>query len=334
MKKIALVICLWAACSFAALGQRVYLADTAFITDIGFGGAPASCSAPHMLYNGWNNTRAKSEWVADVFTVPADSTWVFDTVVVYEFKYGSSPSYTFLNCNLQVYNGAPGLGGSVIWGDTVTNVLCSTGFTGIYKVDVLPIDSSAGGLTGNKRPIMFLKLHLSPALRLTAGTYWLSWSASGPSIATNNENAPQKVLPGRVNPTGQMGRGQYGGTWQYLTDSGNAVGFNKIIKGSAAAVATLGVTGTTNKAVNCLNQNMPNPFSGTTTISFYLQQPGYIKMNVYNTFGQLVTTSIEGNADSGLHQLTFNKGNLPAGVYFYQLTTSSGTESKRMIMIE
>ncbi len=334
MKKLGLLICTWTIFSFSVFAQKVYLVDTAFTTDIGFGGAPASCSAPHMLYNGWNNTRAKSEWVADVFTVPNDSTWVFDTVIVYEFKYGSSPSYTFLNCNLQIYSGTPGLGGTVIWGDTSTNVLCSTGFTGIYKVDVLPIDSSAGGLTGNKRPIMFLKLHLSPAPRLSAGTYWLSWSAAGPSISTNNENSPQKVLPGRVNPSGQMGRGQYGGVWYYLTDSSNSVGFNKIIMGSAAAVATLDVPGGPGKHGNYLNQNVPNPFSGETIISFYMQERGYAKMNVYSAVGLLVSTPFDENADAGLHQVTFKEGSLPAGIYYYQLITNAGAESRQMVLIK
>ena len=114
MKKLALMACICMEISFCAFSQRIYLADTAFTTDIGFGGAPACCSAPHMLYNGWNNDRSKYQWLADVFTVPADSTWAFDTVIVYQYKYGATPSYTFLNCNLQIYDGTPGLGGSVI----------------------------------------------------------------------------------------------------------------------------------------------------------------------------------------------------------------------------
>jgi hypothetical protein len=329
MRKLLLLSSLFTIISFSAFSQKVYLADTAFITDIGFGGAPVCCNAPHMLYNGWDNDRSKYQWVADVFTVPADSTWVFDTVIIYEIKYNTSPSYTFLNCNLQIYSGTPGLGGSVIWGDTSTNLISSTGFTGIYKVDTL---TSNGGLMNVKRPIMFLKLYLSPAPRLTAGTYWLSWSAAGPG--TNTTFVPQKVLPGRVNPPGQTARGLYGGTWQYLTDSGNAVGMDMIIKGSAAAVASVGVSTMNNNSVDRLSQNIPNPFTGTTTISFYLQQAGYVKMSVYNAIGQLVVCPIDGLADIGEHKVTFHADDLAPGIYYYQLVTQTYVESRQMLLIK
>jgi len=322
-----LMACLLTAVSFSAFSQRVYLADTAFTTDIGFGGAPACCTPPHMLYNGWNNDRSRYDWVADVFTVPADSTWIFDTVIIYQIKYNTTPSYTFLNCNLQIYSGTPGLGGTVVWGDTVTNLLSSTGFTGIYKVDTLTAD---GGLMSTFRPIMYLKLYLSPAPRLTAGTYWLSWAAAGPG--TNSTYTPEKVLPGRVNPPGQMGRGQYGGVWQYLSDSGNVVGLDKIIKASPAALAQLDVPAISNAPANGLGQNIPNPFSTATDISFYLLDAGPVKMNVYNTIGQLVASPLDGNADAGEHKLTFDAGALPPGIYYYQLTTHTGVETRQMIL--
>ena len=328
MKKILLLSCICTVISVSVFSQKIYLADTAFTTDVGYGGAPACGTAPHMEYNGWNNDRSKYEWVADAFTVPTDSTWVFDTVIIYQYKYNTSPSYQFLNCNMQIFDGTPGLGGSVIWGDTSTNLISSTGFTGIYKVDTLT--SVDGGLLGNKRPIMYLKLHLSPAPRLTAGTYWLSWAAAGPG--TNNADVPDKVLPGRVNPSGQMARGEYNGTWQYLSDSGNTIGFDKILIGSAAAISVLGVPGT-DKEGSVLNQNTPNPFSGSTDIAFYLQQAGYVHMGIYNTIGQLVATPIDGNTTAGQHRLTFKANDLPPGIYYYQLTTAIGVESKQMLLV-
>jgi len=74
---MVLMACMCMAISFSAFSQKVYLADTAFTTDIGIGsgGAPVCCTAPHMRYNGWDNDRSQYQWVADVFTVPADSVW-------------------------------------------------------------------------------------------------------------------------------------------------------------------------------------------------------------------------------------------------------------------
>jgi hypothetical protein len=329
MKKSLLVLSICFFASFGAFSQKVYLADTAFTTDVGFGGAPASCIAPHTYYFGWQMGRAQNTWLADQFVVPADSTWIFDTVIVYGFQKGSSTTSPFMNCNLQIYSGTPGLGGNVIWGDTSTNVLTSTGFTGIYRVDTLITD---GGLMRTQNPIMYLKLYLSPAPRLSGGTYWLSWSSatSLPGIPSS----PDKVLPGRINPPGQVSRQLFGGVWYNTKDSGNAIGMNMIIKASAAAMALVKVPDVNSPLQSFLSENIPNPFTAFTDISFYMPQQGYAKLSVYNSIGQQVATLVDGDIASGSHKVVFNPGNLPAGLYYYQLRINSGTYSRQMICIK
>jgi len=331
MKKLLLLFCICTIVSFSAFSQVVYLIDTAFFTDIGYGGAEASCKTSHMEYNSWSMNRVLDEWVADVFTVPAGATWKFDTVIVYGYQYGSTAtSFPIPDCNLQIYEGTPGLGGSVIWGDTVTNLLVSSGWTGIYKVDTFVADN---GLNSTERPIMYLKLYLAAPPVLTAGTYWLSWSCAGTS-SVNPPNAPYKVLPGRINPPGQMGRYSYQGRWGYMTDSSLNIGMNMIIKTSAATVASLGVQEVNSNAAAILDQNIPNPFSGSTSISFYLPQAGYAKLCVYNAIGQLVYTPFDANASAGEHTVTMATNDLARGVYCYQLITATGIESKKMLLVK
>lgn len=324
MKKTLLISCVCMFISFISFSHVIYLADTAFTTDVGFGGAPASCIAPHMEYDGWQMARVNSTWLADAFTVPTDSTWAFDTVFVYGYQRNSGTTSTFTGCNLQIYNGAPGHGGSVIWGDTTTNVLSGTGFTGIYRVDTITAD---GGLTTTQRPIMYLKLYLSSAPHLSGGTYWLSWSATG-SLAIV-PSSPDKVLPGRINPTGQQGMQLFSGNWNYINDSGNSVGLNKIIKASAAVASVANVT---KSPVISLSQNTPNPFKGSTEISFYTPQAGGVKLSVYNSTGQLVNTLVDGYLNTGKYTVTFDASKLSPGIYYYQLNTNAATESKEMIV--
>ncbi len=325
MKKLFLLSIICCAISFRSYSQRVYLADTAFTTDVGFGGAAASCIAPHMYDDGWQMGRPQSTWLADEFTVPSDSTWVFDTVIVFGYQKGSGTTSTFLNCNLQIYSGTPGLGGAVIWGDTLTNHLVSTGFTGIYRVDTI---TANGGLTSTYRPVMYLKLYLPAPPVLTAGTYWLSWSAAG-SLAVAPAS-PDKVLPGRINPSGQVARQLFGGVWYNITDSSQRIGMDMIIEASAGLA---GITNVNKTLPPALGQNIPNPFNTATDISFYMPQAGPAKLMVYNTIGQLVATLTDGVSNAGEHHLTFNTGGLPAGIYYYQLSTVAGVESKQMLMV-
>jgi len=325
MKKALLLSCLLFVISFSAFSQVTYLADTAFTTDAGYNGASASCIFTGGDVAGWRMQRNVDQWLADVFTVPAGATWTFDTVIVYGYQKGSTTTSPFLNCNLQIYNGTPGLGGSVIWGDTVTNVLVSTDFTGIYRVDTFASD---GGLADISRPIMYLKLYLSAPPHLSSGTYWLSWSVAG---NTTTADSPPKVLSGRINPPSQMARQFSGSSWNYAVDGTNNVGFNKIIKASAAVSS---VPGLTSNLSATLNQNTPNPFNHSTNISFNTPTSGYAHLSVYNTIGQRVATLIDGDINAGNHIATFNADNLPAGVYYYQLNTNAGIESKQMLLIK
>ncbi len=214
----------------------------------------------------------------------------------------------------------------MIWGDTSTNVLASTGFTGIYRVDTF---AAFGGLTGTNGPIMFLKLHLAAPPSLTEGTYWLSWSAACSS--PNIPDAPCKVLPGRLNPPGQQARQLYAGTWYYATDSGKSMGMNMIIKAKAGLTA---VSDLNKKAGVEQVQNNPNPFNGTTDITFRLAEAGHATLSVYNVIGQRVATLIDGSMDAGKHHCTFNTDNLPSGTYYYKLVTAHGYLSRQMVLIK
>jgi len=324
MKQLILSFLLsFMACS--AYSQSVLLADTAFITDRGYGGAEASCKADGMIDNSVNMDRVRGTWVADVFRVPAATTWVIDTVVLYGYQYGMRVPSTFTSCNLQIYSGTPGASGTVVWGDTVTNLLNSTGFTGIYKVDTFASDS---GLLSTKRAIMYLKLYLPSAPSLGAGTYWLSWSATCTSTITS-ATCPYKVLPGRINPPGQMSRIYYRGAWQYVIDNGDTAGLNMILMGNAY----LGVNSVQGYGdETTLRQNAPNPFSHTTTISYNLAKEGNVQLCVYNVLGQKVATLADGRVGNGKHELRFDADGLPGGVYYYKLSTEDGVMSREMVV--
>ena len=313
--------------SFGASAQVVYLADTAFTTDIGFDGAGASCLYNGGYWLGLNMTHDQAYSIGDYFTVPTGDTWVFDTVILYGYQIGGTLVSPFTGAYLQVYkDGPPGIGGVSTWGDTTTNILVGTGFTGIYRVDT---DASSGGLTGTERAIMYLKLYLAAPPHLSAGTYWFQWSVS--ASGSGFGNCPPKVLPGRINPAGQDGRWDTAGAWSTIVDNGNSIGFNKIIKASASVAASVP---SLNKPGVSLGQNVPNPFSNTTTISFYMPQAGYSKLAVYNVVGQEVSVLIDGNINAGRQQVTFKGDNFPAGMYYYRLNTDGGVESKQMLLVK
>ena len=88
-------------------------------------------------------------------------------------------------------------------------------------------------------------------------------------------------------------------------------------------------------------QISPNPFNPTTAISYELRAASFVTLKIYNIYGKLVTTLVNGLREAGMHQVTFDGSGLPSGLYFYRLTAQSTeeshatyTEAKRMVLIK
>lgn len=84
-----------------------------------------------------------------------------------------------------------------------------------------------------------------------------------------------------------------------------------------------------------LDQNYPNPFNPATTITYRLARTGTVSLSVFNTLGQLVATLVDGLQEAGIHNITFEAGSLPSGVYLYRLTAGGATvQAKKMMLLK
>jgi len=82
-----------------------------------------------------------------------------------------------------------------------------------------------------------------------------------------------------------------------------------------------------------LHQNYPNPFTGKTTIDFYLPEDTDADITIYTVEGELVKT-FGSFYPRGNHSITIDTKDLKKrGVLFYQLETPDHTVSRRMIII-
>jgi photosystem II stability/assembly factor-like uncharacterized protein len=81
-----------------------------------------------------------------------------------------------------------------------------------------------------------------------------------------------------------------------------------------------------------LGQNFPNPFSGSTTIPFVLHRQGPVELTVLDVSGRPVRVLLLGEKNAGAHEIGFESGGLPPGIYVCRLTTDAGT-STRLISI-
>ena len=83
-----------------------------------------------------------------------------------------------------------------------------------------------------------------------------------------------------------------------------------------------------------LSQNYPNPFNPATMIRYELPKSTYVSLKVYSALGQVMGVLVDSREEAGYHQVRWNAGNLPTGVYFYRLQAGDFVESRRMILVK
>ncbi len=85
--------------------------------------------------------------------------------------------------------------------------------------------------------------------------------------------------------------------------------------------------------------NSPNPFKNSTLIRYSVRKSGDISLKIFDITGKLVRNLINDKKEPGIHSITWDGSDdlnkkLPAGVYFYQLkTSSSNSETKELIIL-
>jgi len=83
-----------------------------------------------------------------------------------------------------------------------------------------------------------------------------------------------------------------------------------------------------------LLNNYPNPFNSSTTISYNLATTARVSIEVYNLLGRQVTTLICEEQQPGSHQVAWNAGDIPSGVYFYRIHAGNIAETKKMLLLK
>ncbi len=83
-----------------------------------------------------------------------------------------------------------------------------------------------------------------------------------------------------------------------------------------------------------LGQNYPNPFSSSTSISFYLPEDETLTFEFFNSTIEIVKKIEDVNYPAGKNEIEFSADNLPPGIYFYRLKVGKFVDVKKMIIAE
>lgn len=82
-----------------------------------------------------------------------------------------------------------------------------------------------------------------------------------------------------------------------------------------------------------LNQNFPNPFNPSTTITFSLASRSFVFLKVYDALGREVSTLVSEELPAGTYSRQWLCVDFPSGVYFYRLQAGTFSETKKLAIL-
>ena len=77
----------------------------------------------------------------------------------------------------------------------------------------------------------------------------------------------------------------------------------------------------------------PNPFNSTTTITYGLQNPGNVTLQLYNPLGQRISTLFEGNRQTGVYSANLAGKDLSSGLYFVRLGVAGQMFTRKVMLV-
>ena len=85
-----------------------------------------------------------------------------------------------------------------------------------------------------------------------------------------------------------------------------------------------------------LSQNYPNPFSERTTIKFCVAYKTKVKLEVFNSGGEIIKTLLDEEKDAGTYEVEFYPASsikhLASGKYTYRLQAGDYKSEKKMLL--
>lgn len=127
-----------------------------------------------------------------------------------------------------------------------------------------------------------------------------TWVDSGEAISESDEDNNAGLMQGNISYTPSSGTG--------------------IADASAAGVTLL--------------QNAPNPAQSTTRFNFSLTADSDVKLSIFSTNGQLVATPVSEKLTAGEHSFNYDCSALAEGIYYYTLTTASGSVTRKLAVVK
>jgi hypothetical protein len=234
----------------------------------------------------------------------------------------------FLYCSFQEFDSLQVSEGGYPSGDAWITVSTTGGRTWSQALDVTPTVTDSGATVGNclsERDISLSTLvtdetvHMQYMLDRDCGTAAATTSEGTPTLnpilyfPIPTADIPLRPL---INPYRNFHADSSAYPWD-LDTTDTAVDLPTVMPRDFA-----------------LYQNYPNPFNPSTHIQFDLAAATTVKLTVFDITGREVKTLVNNEPlSAGAHVIEFDAAAFSSGIYFYRLTASGVSQTRKMMLV-
>lgn len=78
----------------------------------------------------------------------------------------------------------------------------------------------------------------------------------------------------------------------------------------------------------------PNPFTNRVAITYHILRPNVVRIDIFNSIGQLVKTIVNAEKPAGKHKAIFDGRHLPSGLYYYRILSGNSVMTNSMVLVK
>jgi beta-glucanase (GH16 family) len=107
---------------------------------------------------------------------------------------------------------------------------------------------------------------------------------------------------------------------------------NILLRKGAKAPTSLGKPSQSAAPIHGLHHS-PNPVKGKTFFHYTLDEPGHVRLQLFNISGQMVAEVVNEFQEEGERKISWRADDLPPGLYLYRFETGEGSDTRKMVVI-
>jgi len=117
----------------------------------------------------------------------------------------------------------------------------------------------------------------------------------------------------------------------YLADK------NGSLRGAGREIPSILYSGVDEKAVVpaqfAVTGSYPNPFNSSTRIQFFIPDPAELRVSIHDMRGRIICDLAQGRHPAGGHEVLWNAGSSPSGLYFCRVKAGDAVRTIKMILV-